>query len=76
MTERLIAHRATQSAIWHVHWRIPALMLFSFLIGVVFALFQHFLYRWLHNKNIEDEDKKFRYVLYGKEAYLQRFYGY
>jgi hypothetical protein len=69
MTERLIAHRATQSTLWHVHWRIPALMAFSFFMGVVFALLQHFLYRWLHHRLIEgedSEDKKFRYVLYGR----------
>jgi hypothetical protein len=68
MTERLIAHRATQSAQWHVHWRVPALMGFAFFMGIVFALFQHFLYRWLHHKPIEDEDedKKFRWVLYGR----------
>jgi hypothetical protein len=66
MTERLIAHRATQSTQWHVHWRIPALMVFSFFMGVVFALCQHFLYTWLHQKQIDDETRKFRYVLYGR----------
>lgn len=67
MTERLIAHRATQSAQWHVHWRVPALIGLSFFMGVVFALFQHFLYRWLHHKpDLEDEDQKFRWVLYGR----------
>jgi hypothetical protein len=66
MTERLIAHRATQSARWHVHWRIPTLMVFSMFMGVVFALCQHFLYRWLHHKEIIDENKKFRWVLYGR----------
>jgi hypothetical protein len=67
MTERLIAHRATQSAQWHVHWRVPALIGFSFFMGIVFALFQHFLYRWLHHKpDLEDEDQKFRWVLYGR----------
>jgi hypothetical protein len=68
MTERLIAHRATQSTQWHVHWRVPALMGFAFFMGVIFALLQHFLYRWLHHKPIEDdeEDKKFRWVLYGR----------
>lgn len=41
-------------------------MVFSLLMGIVFALLQHFLYRWLHHKSIVDEDKKFRYVLYGR----------
>ncbi|KAF2824950.1 hypothetical protein CC86DRAFT_295509 [Ophiobolus disseminans] len=41
-------------------------MVFSLLMGVVFALCQHFLYRWLHHQNVKDEDKKFRYVLYGR----------
>jgi hypothetical protein len=73
MTERLIAHRATQSAQWHVHWRIPALMGFAFLMGVVFALLQHFLYTHLHHTRIEDEDKKFRWVLWGRAlAYLSK----
>jgi hypothetical protein len=66
MTERLIAHRATQSAQWHVHWRIPALMVFAFVMGVVFALAQHFLYRWLHHTEVKEEDQKFRWVLYGR----------
>jgi hypothetical protein len=66
MTERLIAHRATQSTLWHVHWRIPTLMGFTFFMGVVFALLQHFLYRWLHHKTVEEEDQKFRWVLYGR----------
>jgi hypothetical protein len=66
MTERLIAHRATQSAQWHVHWRIPLLMLFSLFMGAIFALCQHFLYRWLHHRSNIEEDKKFRYVLYGR----------
>jgi hypothetical protein len=73
MTERLIAHRATQSAQWHVHWRIPSLMSFTFFMGVVFALMQHFLYTFLHHRREEDEDKKFRWVLYGRVlAYLAK----
>jgi hypothetical protein len=66
MTERLIAHRATQSTQWHVHWRTPAMMAFSFFMGIVFALCQHFLYRWLHHQKIDDELQKFRFVLYGR----------
>jgi hypothetical protein len=67
MTERLIAHRATQATQWHVHWRIPAMMGFAFFMGIVFALAQHFLYRWLHHKSdIRFEDQKFRWVLYGR----------
>lgn len=67
MTERLIAHRATQSTQWHIHWRIPAQMGAAFLLGIVFALCQHFLYRWLHHKpDIEEEEQKFRWVLYGR----------
>jgi hypothetical protein len=66
MTERLIAHRATQSTLWHIHWRTPAMMAASFLMGIVFALCQHFLYRWLHHQQISDELKKFRFVLYGR----------
>lgn len=67
MTERLIAHRATQSAQWHIHWMIPAQMGAAFLMGIVFALCQHFLYRWLHHKpDIEEEAQKFRWVLYGR----------
>ncbi|KAL1797664.1 hypothetical protein ACET3X_004270 [Alternaria dauci] len=73
MTERLIAHRATQSTRWHVHWRIPALMGLAFFMGLVFALLQHFLYTFLHQRREEDEDKKFRLVLYGRAlAYLSK----
>ncbi|KAL5115391.1 hypothetical protein ACEQ8H_006691 [Pleosporales sp. CAS-2024a] len=66
MTERLIAYRATQSARWHIHWRTPTLILFSFFMGIVFALCQHFLYQWLHHRGDIDEVKKFRFVLYGR----------
>jgi hypothetical protein len=73
MTERLIAHRATQSTHWRVHWRIPALMVFAFFMGIVFALLQHFLYTFLHHRREDDEDKKFRWVLYGRAlAYLSK----
>lgn len=73
MTERLIAHRATQSTQWHIHWRIPALIVFAFFMGIVLALLQHFLYTYLHHKDIQDEDKKFRWVLYGRAlAYLSK----
>jgi hypothetical protein len=73
MTERLIAHRATQSAQWHIHWRIPAQIAFAFFMGVVFALMQHFLYTFLHHRREDDEDKKFRWVLYGRAlAYLSK----
>jgi hypothetical protein len=73
MTERLIAHRATQSAQWHIHWRVPALMTFAFFMGIVFALMQHFLYTFLHHRREDDEDKKFRWVLYGRAlAYLSK----
>lgn len=73
MTERLIAHRATQSAQWKVHWRTPSLMIFVFLAGVVLALAQHFWYRWLHHRPMYDEDLKFRWVLYGRAlAYLSK----
>jgi hypothetical protein len=41
-------------------------MVFSMFMGVAFALCQHFLYRWLHHKEIIDENKKFRWVLYGR----------
>lgn len=67
MTERLIAHRATQSAQWRIHWQIPAQMGAAFLLGIVFTLCQHFLYRRLHHKpDIEEESQKFRWVLYGR----------
>ena len=73
MTERLIAHRATQSTQWQVNWRGPALMVFAFIMGIVFALLQHFLYTFLHHQREEDEDKKFRWVLYGRAlAYLSK----
>lgn len=73
MTERLIAHRATQSAQWYVHWRIPALMVFSFIMGIILALCQHFLYRALHHQHVDDETKKFRWVLYGRAlAYFSK----
>jgi hypothetical protein len=73
ITERLIAHRATQSAQWHIHWRTPAIMVFAFFLGVVLALSQHFLYSWLHHRHIKDEDRKFRMVLYGRAlAYLAK----
>ncbi|KAF1842882.1 uncharacterized protein K460DRAFT_378163 [Cucurbitaria berberidis CBS 394.84] len=35
-------------------------------MGIIFALFQHFLYTYLHHRHIEDENKKFRWVLYGR----------
>jgi len=73
MTERLIAHRATQSTQWRVNWRGPAFMVFAFTMGIVFALLQHFLYTFLHHQREEDEDKKFRWVLYGRAlAYLSK----
>lgn len=73
MTERLIAHRATQSAQWKVHWRTPSIMICSFFIGVCLALAQHFWYRFLHHRPIYDEDLKFRWVLYGRAfAYLSK----
>ena len=73
MTERLIAHRATQSARWQIHWRSPALMVFAFFMGIVFALLQHFLYSFLHHRREDDEDKKFRWVLWGRVlAYLSK----
>lgn len=71
--ERLIAHRATQSTLWHIHWRTPAMIGFSFLMGVIFALSQHFLYRWLHHRVMDDEKDKFRVVLAGRAlAYLAK----
>ncbi|CAO2653108.1 Nn.00g025190.m01.CDS01 [Neocucurbitaria sp. VM-36] len=73
MTERLIAHRATQSTQWHIHWRIPALIAFAFFMGIVLALLQHFLYTYLHHMHDMDEGKKFRWVLYGRAlAYLAK----
>ena len=73
MTERLIAHRATQSAQWHVHWRVPSAMAFAFFMGIVLALLQHFLYTFLHHRRVDDEDRKFRWVLYGRAlAYLAK----
>ncbi|KAF2994717.1 hypothetical protein E8E13_003419 [Curvularia kusanoi] len=73
MTERLIAHRATQSAKWKVHWRTPTIMVSSFIIGIVLALGQHFWYRFLHHRPMYDEDLKFRWVLYGRAlAYLSK----
>lgn len=65
-TERLIAHRATQSTLWHIHWRTPSLIAFSLFMGIVFALLQHFLYSWLHHRVFDQEIKKFRAVLYGR----------
>ncbi|KAJ4330230.1 hypothetical protein N0V95_010090 [Ascochyta clinopodiicola] len=73
MTERLIAHRATQSAKWKVHWRTPSMMVFAFVAGIVLALAQHFWYRFLHHRAVYDEDVKFRWVLYGRAlAYLSK----
>lgn len=73
MTERLIAHRATQSAKWRIHWRLPSMMAFTFFLGVVLAFLQHLLYSFLHHKSVEDEAKKFRWVLYGRMlAYLAK----
>lgn len=73
MTERLIAHRATQSAQWKVHWRAPSTMVFAFVCGILLALAQHFWYRFLHHKAVYDEDEKFRWVLYGRAlAYLSK----
>ncbi|KAF2826385.1 hypothetical protein CC86DRAFT_394370 [Ophiobolus disseminans] len=46
---------------------------FSFLMGTIFALSQHFLYRWLHHNLMEDEKDKFRVVLAGRAlAYLAK----
>jgi len=73
MTERLIAHRATQFAQWRVHWRVPSTMAFAFIMGVIFAILQHFLYTFLHHRRVDDEAKKFRWVLYGRAlAYLAK----
>jgi hypothetical protein len=73
ITERLIAHRATQISQWHIHWRTPAIMVFAFFLGVILALCQHFLYSWLHHRHIKDEDRKFKMVLYGRAlAYLAK----
>ncbi|KAH6633746.1 hypothetical protein C7974DRAFT_309363 [Boeremia exigua] len=73
MTERLIAHRATQSAKWKVHWRTPSVIVFSFIFGVLLALAQHFWYKFLHHRPTYDEDEKFRWVLYGRAlAYLSK----
>ncbi|CAN9305328.1 unnamed protein product [Alternaria alternata] len=42
-------------------------------MGLVFALLQHFLYTFLHQRREDDEDKKFRWVLYGRAlAYLSK----
>ncbi|OAL53073.1 hypothetical protein IQ07DRAFT_609594 [Pyrenochaeta sp. DS3sAY3a] len=42
-------------------------------MGVILALLQHFLYTYLHHKHVDDEDKKFRWVLYGRAlAYLAK----
>ncbi|KAL6166341.1 hypothetical protein ACJQWK_07697 [Exserohilum turcicum] len=72
-TERLIAHRATQSAQWRIHWQSPALMVFAFIMGIVLAFFQHILYTSLHHRQEADENKKFRLVLYGRLlAYLAK----
>jgi hypothetical protein len=73
MTERLIAHRATQTAQWKVHWRTPTLMLCTFLAGILLALGQHFWYRFLHHRPTTSEDQKVRWVLYGRIlAYLSK----
>lgn len=73
MTERLIAHRATQSAQWHVHWRLPSIMVLAFMMGIILTLLQHFLYTFLHHRQEDDEDQKFRWVLYGRAlAYLAK----
>jgi hypothetical protein len=66
MTERLIQQRATQAADWKVHWRTPALMVFSFLTGILLAVGQHFLYKSLHHKAYNSENTKVRVVLYGR----------
>lgn len=49
------------------------MMVLSFVFGVAFALLQHFLYRRLHHLEVKSEDKKFRWVLYGRVlAYLAK----
>jgi hypothetical protein len=65
-TERLIAHRATQASEWTIHWRTPAMMVAAFVVGVCLALGQHFLYAWLHQRTLDDDDKKVKMVLYGR----------
>ncbi|KAF2020431.1 hypothetical protein BU24DRAFT_1062 [Aaosphaeria arxii CBS 175.79] len=73
MTQRLIQHRATQAAKWKIHWRTPALMASSFLLGFILVLGQHFLYRYLHHRVEHNEDKRIRWVLYGRAmAYFSK----
>lgn len=73
ITERLIAHRSTQAAKWEIYWRTPILMVASFIVGVCLALGQHFLYKWLHHRSEMDEEKKIRFVLYGRAfAYFSK----
>ncbi|KAJ4993629.1 hypothetical protein SVAN01_00683 [Stagonosporopsis vannaccii] len=73
MTERLIAHRATQFAEWKVHWRTPSIMALAFTSGILLALAQHFWYKFLHHRPTYDENEKFRWVLYGRAlAYLSK----
>lgn len=49
------------------------LMISAFLMGAVFAVFQHLLYSFLHHREAADENQKFRWVLYGRAlAYLSK----
>lgn len=73
MTERLIAHRATQFAKWKVHWRTPSFIVLTFTTGILLTLAQHFWYKFLHHRPTYDEGEKFRWVLYGRAlAYLSK----
>jgi hypothetical protein len=73
ITERLIAHRATQASQWTIHWRTPLMMVASFLVGIALAVGQHLLYSYLHHKTEDNEGKKVRWVLYGRAfAYLSK----
>jgi len=73
VTERLIAHRATQASEWAIYWRTPIMMVASFVVGIALALGQHFLYSFLHHRTENNEAKKVRWVLYGRAfAYLSK----
>jgi len=73
VTQRLIEHRATQAARWTVHWQTPLMMVTSFIVGIALAFGQHRLYTFLHHKIEDNEDKKVRWVLYGRAlAYFSK----
>ncbi len=73
VTERLIHSKSTQIAQQHLHWRTPSHLVGSFLVGVIAAICQHCLYRYLNLRSEDAETAKTSLVLCGRAiAYLAK----